>query len=121
MSSDNPSSERTPLLGNDGTTETNGDTPQSKQSTLHRLQTWAIHHLVEFILGTLMVLFFAFFLVAMITRSPKDGNKAPPSPAPHGDKICTSTGCVLASSTLLRSISPRFVPLSHAHTLSSAY
>lgn len=106
MSTNNTRSERTPLLGNDGTAETNGDNPQSKPSTLHRIESWTAHHITNIILGTLMVFFFALFLVTLITRHAND-DQSPLVPEPDGEKICTAAGCVLASSTLLRSISPR--------------
>ncbi|CAN8105308.1 unnamed protein product [Discula destructiva] len=111
MSSHGPSSERAPLLGNDGTADTNGERPSSKQSTLHRIESWTARHLAAFILGTLAILFFALFLVTLITRVPKDGKQVPSVPLPEGDKVCTAAGCVLASSTLLRSISPRYKEL----------
>lgn len=108
MSTNNTSSERTPLLGNDGTAETNNGTPQSKPSTLHRIESWTARHIANIILGTLVVLFFALFLVTLITRHAGD-DQTPFVPGPSGNKICTGAGCVLASATLLRSLSPRFV------------
>lgn len=106
MSTHNSSSERTPLLGNDGTADINGETAQSKPSTLHRIESWTARHIANIILGTLAVFFFALFLVTLITRHAND-DRSPLVPGPDGQKICTAAGCVLASSTLLRSISPR--------------
>lgn len=105
MSNNHASSERTPLLGNDGAVD--DDDRQPKTSRWHRLESWTSDHQGSLIFGLLAVLFFALFLVTFITRSPIDRHS--PSPAPGGDvaKICTATGCVLASATLLRSISPR--------------
>lgn len=95
-------------MGHDGAADTNGDDAHAnKQSTLHRIGDWTAQHLASIILGILAVFFFALFLVTVITRLPNDG-KTPSIPGPDGDKICTAAGCVLASSTLLRSISPRF-------------
>lgn len=108
MSSNNdPSSERTPLLGNDGTAEVNGDTSQGKDdSLLLELEGWIAQHSTNLILGFLALVFAALTLVTYLTRLPNDGSQAPDVPI-TGDKICTAAGCVLASSTLLRSISPR--------------
>lgn len=118
MSSNNdPSSERTPLLGNDGAAETNGDAPHAKQTTLHNIQSWTTRHAGSLIFGTLAVFFAALALVSFITRIPNDGSQSPAVPTPDGDKICTAAGCVLASSTLLRSISPRFVMSCHVSLL----
>ncbi|KAJ4387400.1 hypothetical protein N0V93_007991 [Gnomoniopsis smithogilvyi] len=110
MSTNNTTSERTPLLGNDGAAETNGDTPHSKPSTLHRIESWTAHHITSIILGTLAIFFFALFLVTLITRHASD-DQSPLVPGPDGQKICTAAGCVLASATLLRSISPRYKEL----------
>lgn len=109
MSNNHSSSERTPLLGNEGAAggATDGE-GSSKPSTWHRIESWAASHVLSISLGLLAALFFAFFLVALVTRLPGTG-KSPFSPPPSDEaKICTAEGCVLASATLLRSISPRY-------------
>lgn len=108
MSSNHETSERAPLLGNDGAVdgEREGGS-QSKGSRWHRFEGWAAAHKLNIVLGLLAVMFFAFFVVSLITRlAVEHGNPAAPKPT-EAAEVCTATGCVLASATLLRSISPR--------------
>lgn len=109
----NPSSERTPLLGNDGAADTNGDASNAKQSDLQLIQRWTARNAASLIFGILAAFFAALTLVTFLTRFPNDDSQSPYD----GDKICTAAGCVLASSTLLRSISPRFVVPCHVALL----
>lgn len=102
-----PSSERTPLLGHDGTAE-NDESHQ--HSTSERLHAWLAGHVTSIVLSILLVFFITLFLAAAIAR-PADGGQSPVVPSPDGGKICTAAGCVLASATLLRSISPRYKEL----------
>lgn len=92
-------SERQPLLGNDGAGDSQVDADLDKEQSWH---DWASEHKLNIILSTLVVMFFAFFMAAFFTRLPNDKQTAP-IPA----NICSAPGCVLAASTLLRSISPR--------------
>lgn len=110
MSNNNTrSNERTPLIGgHDGTAEINGtdETPKSE-----RLHNWLSRHVLSIILSILLLLFIALFLVNTLLKSPLPGSH----PGNHKSTVCTAAGCVLASSTLLRSISPRSVTLKAPH------
>lgn len=107
--SNNNAHESTPLLrGNDGAEES-GDahTP----STWQRAKSWISSHTVNLVLTALLAVFVVLFLVtAFIQTSGGGDEETPPSePTPgEGAEICTSAGCVLAASTLLRSISSRW-------------
>lgn len=109
MSTNNNAHESTPLLrGHDGAEES-GDARDA--STWQRVKSWISSHTVNLILTALLAVFVVLFLVtAFIQVSNGDDDEKPPSiPAPgDGAEICTSAGCVLAASTLLRSISSRF-------------
>lgn len=111
MSNNHFASEDTPLLRDQNGAEAARDDP--KPSTWERLRNWAAIHFVNIILTALLLLFIILFLVTALLRHPRAGPPSgePPSiPTPgHGPEICSSAGCVLASATLLRSISPRFV------------
>lgn len=108
--SNNNAHESMPLLrGNDGAEES-GDahTP----STWQRAKSWISSHTVNLVLTVLLAVFVVLFLVtAFIQTSGGGGEEKPPSEEPtpgEGAEICTSAGCVLAASTLLRSISSRW-------------
>lgn len=110
MSTNNNAHENTPLLrGHDGAEES-GDAHSA--STWQRAKSWISSHTVNLVLTALLAVFVILFLVtAFIQTSGGDGDEdTPPSePAPgEGADICTSAGCVLAASTLLRSISSRW-------------
>lgn len=102
MPNQNPSSERAPLLGgNDGSIEVNGTNAPTKTQRAH---DWLSRNVLTVILGILLIFFIALFLVTFLVQLPNI-----PGLAPGGDEanVCTAAGCVLAASTLLRSISPR--------------
>lgn len=108
--SNNNAHESTPLLrGNDGAEE-RGDahTP----STWQRAKSWISSHTVNLVLTVLLAVFVVLFLVTAFIQTSGGGDeeKPPPSePSPgEGAEVCTSAGCVLAASTLLRSISSRW-------------
>lgn len=101
MPNQNPSAERAPLLGgHDGSVEVNGTDPPSKSQRAH---DWLSRNVLTIILAILLVFFIALFLVVFLVPLPIQDL------IPGGDEasVCTAAGCVLASSTLLRSISPR--------------
>lgn len=120
MSNNLSASEVTPLLRDQNGTESAESSP--KPSAWERLKNFAAGHFVNIILTALLLLFVVLFLLTAFLRHPraKPPSGEPPSiPTPgHGPEICSSAGCVLASATLLRSISPRFVtPMeNHHHT-----
>lgn len=108
MSNNNNAHESTPLLrGHDGAEESGDATHHA--STWQRVKSWISSHTINLILTLLLAVFVILFLVtAFIQTSGKDEDKPPSEPTPgEGAEICTSAGCVLASSTLLRSISSR--------------
>lgn len=101
MPNQNPPSETAPLLGGqDESVEVNGTNAPSKSQRAH---DWLSRNVLTIILGILLVFFIALFLVTFLAQLPIPGL------VPGGDEadVCTAAGCVLASSTLLRSISPR--------------
>lgn len=113
MSNNHSASEGTPLLRDQNGAESARD--NSKTSTWKRLRDWAAVHFVNIILTALLLLFIILFLVTALIRHPRaqpPSGEPPSIPTPgHGPEICSSAGCVLASATLLRSISPRFEEL----------
>lgn len=109
MSTNNNAHESTPLLrGHDGAEET-GEAHNA--STWQRVKSWISSHTVNLILTALLAVFVILFLVTAFIQvsSGGDEDKPPSEPSPgEGAEICTSAGCVLAASTLLRSISSRW-------------
>ncbi|PSR81949.1 endothelin-converting enzyme 1 [Coniella lustricola] len=109
---DIPASERTPLLGNDGAPPDDGQGVQPRETGSKK---WYSGRILSIILSILLLLFIILFIVSVAIRpSSGDGDQSPTQPPPSdGDdaKICTAAGCVLASATLLRSISPRYKDL----------
>lgn len=109
MSINNNAQESTPLLrGHDGAEES-GEAPHA--STWQRVKSWVSSHTVNLILTALLAVFVILFLVTAFIQVGRGGDEdEPPSePSPgEGAEICTSAGCVLAASTLLRSISSRW-------------
>lgn len=110
MSNNNNAHESTPLLrGHDGAEES-GDA-RNGASTWQRAKSWISSHTVNLVLTALLAVFVVLFLVTAFiqTSGGNDDDEKPPSePTPgEGAEICTSAGCVLAASTLLRSISSR--------------
>lgn len=109
MSTNNNAHESTPLLrGHDGAEE-GGETRSA--STWQRAKSWISSHTVNLVLTALLAVFVVLFLVTAFiqTSGGGDDEETPPSvPNPgEGADVCTSAGCVLAASTLLRSISSR--------------
>lgn len=112
MSTNNHAQESTPLLrGNDGADE-RGDAARTP-STWERVKSWISSHTVNLILTALLAVFVILFLVTAFIQisgggAGGDEDEPPSEPTPgEGAEICTSAGCVLAASTLLRSISSR--------------
>lgn len=96
----NPSSERAPLLGgHDGPADVNGTDAPSKSQRAH---DWLSKNVLTIILGLLLVFFIALFLVVFLVQLPD----ILPGAGDEAD-VCTSAGCVLAASTILKSISTR--------------
>lgn len=113
MSNNNTAGEDTPLLRDQNGAEEAQDSP--KPSTWDRVKNFATVHFVNIILSALLLLFIILFLLTALLRHPQakpPPGKPPVIPTPgHGPEICSSAGCVLASATLLRSISPRLVAM----------
>lgn len=108
--SNNNAHESTPLLrGHDGADD-GGEA--HGPSTWQRVKSWVSSHTVNLVLTALLAVFVVLFLVTAFiqTSGGDDNDETPPSePTPgEGTEICTSAGCVLAASTLLRSISSRW-------------
>ncbi|KUI71673.1 Endothelin-converting enzyme 1 [Cytospora mali] len=108
MSSINPIGEDTPLLRDQNGPEAAKDYPIL--SRWQRFKTWAADHFVNLILTILLVFFVALFLIVALVRHPRERSPSNPTPGLEAE-VCSSAGCVLASATLLRSISPRFKEL----------
>ncbi|KAF3763247.1 endothelin-converting enzyme 1 [Cryphonectria parasitica EP155] len=107
-SDDVPASERTPLLGRDGAAD---EEESHEHSRTERLTSWLAGHIANIILSLLLIFFIALFLVTFLARK-EESDESPVVPNPGDEaKICTTAGCVLASATLLRSISPRYKEL----------
>lgn len=116
MSTNNNAHESTPLLrGHDGAEE-GGETRSA--STWQRAKSWISSHTVNLVLTALLAVFVVLFLVTAFIQTSGGGgdeDKPPSEPTPPGEgaEVCTSAGCVLAASTLLRSISSRWAYSQH--------
>lgn len=111
MASNNPASESTPLL--------NGHDPEdnSNATTWQRTKSWISQNIVYALIPLLFIVLLAVFLVYGLKQGGKDSEPPPLIPTPEAEEICTSAGCVLASATLLRSISPKLVASYHDKAL----